>query len=149
MPTRRSLAFADLGAVLADLDRLAAGHATVGRWSLAQICDHLTRAIRGTLIRPPAGPTPDPTPEQDALRAAFFRDPTIPTEIPLPSEALAPHPAADLATATAALRDAIDRLRAHPGPLRPHPILGPLTVDEWRAFHANHAAHHLGFAVPA
>ncbi|MFI5459648.1 MAG: DUF1569 domain-containing protein [Isosphaerales bacterium] len=41
MAGRRELSFASLDEVMPDVERLLAGHATVGQWSLGQICNHL------------------------------------------------------------------------------------------------------------
>ena len=46
MPERRTLDFARLDDVMPEVDRLLAGHATVGNWSLGQICNHLARVFR-------------------------------------------------------------------------------------------------------
>src|SRR4051794_9239479 len=45
---RRTLTFTSLDDVMPDVDRLLEGHTMVGRWSLAQICNHLTRSLRCT-----------------------------------------------------------------------------------------------------
>src|SRR5689334_11912222 len=47
---RRTLRFATLRDVPPDVERLlAAGHRTLGRWTLAQICNHLSESIRYSL----------------------------------------------------------------------------------------------------
>ena len=46
---RRPLKFESLDQVMPDVDRLLQGHRTVGNWSLAQICNHLTVAIVGSV----------------------------------------------------------------------------------------------------
>ena len=51
---RRSLEFDGVEAIMPEVDRLTAGHVTVGRWTLAQICDHLARSIALSLDLPPA-----------------------------------------------------------------------------------------------
>ncbi len=42
---RRQLRFANLDQVVLDVETLLAGHRTLGRWSLAQICNHLSSSI--------------------------------------------------------------------------------------------------------
>src|SRR5262249_51213147 len=43
---RRRLAFANLDEVMPDVERLLAGHVTVGLWTLGQVCNHLALAFR-------------------------------------------------------------------------------------------------------
>ena len=45
MDGRRTLAFSSLDEVMPEVDRLLLGHKTIGNWSLAQICNHLSGAI--------------------------------------------------------------------------------------------------------
>ena len=46
MADRRTLEFARLDEVMPEVDRLLAGHATVGNWTLGQICNHLASTYR-------------------------------------------------------------------------------------------------------
>ena len=46
---RRMLHFSDLPEVLAEANRLALNHRTLGRWTLAQICRHLADTIHGSI----------------------------------------------------------------------------------------------------
>ena len=147
MPGRRPLDFDQIDAVMTDVDRLLAGHTTSGQWTLAMICDHLTRAARVTLRGRVTGAAS--TPEQDALRLQFFADRAIPEGRALPIALLEPDPDMDAPAAAESLREVLARLGAHQGPWPHHPALGPLTGDEWRQFHAIHCAHHLSFAHPA
>jgi hypothetical protein len=48
-PARRTLTFASLDRVMPDVDHLLEGHSTVGNWSLAQVCNHLTGMIIGSV----------------------------------------------------------------------------------------------------
>ena len=50
MPERRTLEFARLDDVMPEVDRLLAGHTTVGNWSLGQICNHLSRPRSGSSV---------------------------------------------------------------------------------------------------
>ena len=45
-PERRTLRFDRFDDIMPDVERLLAGHATVGAWSLAQICRHLATVMR-------------------------------------------------------------------------------------------------------
>src|SRR5215831_9351550 len=46
---RRTLRLADLPAVLAEAERLAAGYDRAGHWTLGQVCQHLARVIELSL----------------------------------------------------------------------------------------------------
>ena len=84
MGERRILDFARLDEVMPDVERLLAGHRTVGRWTLGQILSHLKTAIRLTAMAP--GSTSEPTREEAVFRRLFFRGGRFPEglEIPLP-----------------------------------------------------------------
>ena len=146
MGERRVLDFASLDDVMTDVERLLAGHRTVGQWTLGQILNHLRAAIRLTTKAP--GSTSEPTREQAVFRRLFFRGGRFPEglEVPLPEMIpqadLDPHAEAD------SLRLAIGSYGSRIEPFPAHPRLGPLTGDEWNRFHCIHCAHHLGFAVP-
>ena len=146
MPERRQLIFDRIEAVAPDLDRLIAGHATVGWWTLGAICDHLARTINLSLDLAPANVPA--TREQQVNRRLFFRAPVFPEGQSIPLLDQHPIPDADLTQSSNALRSAILRLVAHDGPSPPHPRLGPLSRDEWIRFHSRHCAHHLSFAIP-
>ncbi len=143
---RRRLAFDRIEAIMPEVDRLIAGHATVGRWTLGAICDHLAKTIHLALDSPPADAPA--TREQVVNRRLFFRAPAFPEGQSMALPAQTPTPDADPITASQSLRDALARLAAHDGPFPAHPVLGSMTRDQWLLFHARHAAHHLAFAVP-
>ncbi len=146
MAKRREIRFTSLDAMLADVDRLLRGHETVGRWSLGQICNHLSTTIRLT-SRGRASTEPLP-PDSECLRARFFQDDRFPDGLEVPHPALSPRPDLDDHVEAETLRKAVARFESAPGPFPMHPILGPLDSTEWTRFHCIHAAHHLGFAVP-
>jgi Protein of unknown function (DUF1569) len=147
MTRRRTLDYDRIDAIMPDVNRLLEGHTTAGNWTLGEICDHLTRAIRRTLSNPP--PIGPATPEQEEARRKFFRDRVVPQGIPITVPELIPDPAIDPRTAAEGLRDALASLEASEGPWPNHRLLGPLTRDEWFQFHCAHCAHHLSFAHPA
>jgi hypothetical protein len=66
--------------------------------------------------------------------------PTIPQSVPAPG--------GDPAAAVAALKAAVERFQAHPGPFAPSPLLGPMTKEQLTAVHRVHCAHHLSFLIP-
>jgi hypothetical protein len=146
MTGRRDLDFTSLDDVMPDVERLLAGHATVGQWSLAQICHHLATGIRLTLdapLRPFA-----PTRETDIARRRFLQQGKFPEGMEAPIPALVPARSLDAGTEAETLREVIGRFASSAGPFPAHPRLGPMTKDEWMRFHCLHCAHHLGFAMP-
>jgi hypothetical protein len=147
MPERRVLEFEGIEAIMPEVERLAAGHATVGRWTLAAICDHLARSIDLSLGSP--GADEPATREQAVLRRLFFRNKAFPEGRDLAHPSQEPTPGIELGEAAEALRKAVARLAAHGGAFAAHPVLGPMDRDHWLLFHARHAAHHLSFAIPA
>jgi hypothetical protein len=146
MAERRGLEFTSIDDVIPEVERLLAGHVTVGQWSLGQICHHLATAIRLTLDAPIRRRLT--TPEQDVARREFFHSGKFPDGMQAPLAALVPPPDRDARTEADALRAEIHRFVQTDRPLPAHPRLGPMTKEEWARFHCMHCAHHLGFAVP-
>jgi hypothetical protein len=146
MAERRRLAFASLDEVIVDLECLLAGHITVGRWSLGQLCNHLASALRLTVDGPPS--SAEPTRQQDVARRRFFRSGRFPEGMEAPLPVLQPRSGLVARTEADSLRDVIGRFASSTGPFPAHPILGPMTQEEWTRFHRLHCAHHLGFALP-
>jgi hypothetical protein len=146
--TRRSLSFASLEHVLPDVDRLLAGHITIGSWSLGQICDHLARSITYSLegfpVRAPwlIRKTLGPLILRRILRSGRFLEGM---KAPGPFQ---PKPVADARDEAEALRAAIRRFASHEGPLAEHPFAGTVPRSVWERFHCIHCAHHLSFVVP-
>ena len=148
MPERRTLDFARLDDVMPDVDRLLAGHATAGNWSMGQICNHLAgtyrMSVEGFGVKAPW-----------LLRATLGRvfkkkvlgERRMKAGIKVPERFL-PKPGLDDRAEAEALRSSIAHYRSHPEPRAPHPFFGPMTGDEWDRLHLIHSAHHLSFAVP-
>jgi hypothetical protein len=133
-------------------------------WSLAQVCEHLALIIRGTTEAPAPG---EGTPHQREtfegpwsrlsplgrlkrrvmLRALLWSG-RFPSDVPSP-KFVVPSDAPDLAEAIAALESAIEAFnRKHAQPNARwvnHPLLGPMTGDQWQRFHIVHARHHFAF----
>src|SRR3954467_5912292 len=55
-PGRRTLRYHSFDEVMPDVERLLAGHTTVGNWSLAQICRHLATVMRRVVDLPASTP---------------------------------------------------------------------------------------------
>jgi hypothetical protein len=147
MVARRKLDFANLDEVMPEVERLLAGHTTVGGWTLAQICNHLATGIQITLDAPVR--STQATREQDVARRRFFHQSQFPENVQAPLPILVPRADLDSVEQAGLLRAAISRFSACARALPPHPRLGPLSREEWNRFHCMHCAHHLGFAVPA
>ncbi len=148
MEGRRPLTFASMDRIMPEVDRLLAGHRTLKKWSLGQICNHLNGAIRFSVEGPPVlAPWPIRAIVGPLMKRRVFGRGRMPEGVKLP-EKYAPKPGLDARAEAEALRAAIGLFAAHTGPPTVHPLFGRLTAEEWRRFHCIHAAHHLGYVVP-
>jgi hypothetical protein len=144
---RRALAFGRVEEILPEVDRLLAGHATLGRWSLGMICRHLATAIRDSVegypfrmpwaFRRTVGPL--------GYRWLDRRG-RMPSGLWAPKAMIPPTGLDDRAEAES-LRRAIALYRDR-GPIAEHPLFGRFRPEQWDRLHCIHAAHHLGFALP-
>src|SRR3954452_14053679 len=120
-PGRRTLTYHNLDEVMPDVERLLAGHATVGRWSLAQICRHLSTVMRRVVDMPASTPQdPSKWVGADEKRGVVETGPLNerlpgPRDI-MPSETFSAREEAD------GLRTAIAHYKASAGPAIPHRI---------------------------
>ena len=146
MAERRQLTFASLDDVMPDVEHLLRGHITVGQWTLGQICRHLTSTFRWLSKRGPDATLP-PVPE--AIRQRLLSVGRMREGVQAPHPSLLPPPDLDGRTEADILREAITCFASVTDPLPAHPVLGPMTRDEWIRFHCIHCAHHLSFAVPS
>src|SRR5439155_19401952 len=117
------------------------GYEKLGQWDLAQVCDHLTYFIQGSLdgytFRVPW-----------LLKFLFGRfmlrrilkHRWMKSGIPTPQKPLPPA-GGDEAAAVARFKQMIERLQAHQGELQPSPFFGYLTPQQWRELHLIHCAH--------
>lgn len=149
---RRKVHFDRLEDVLTDAERLAGGPVrSLGNWSLAQCCQHLSKVIQMPLDGPPPF-KPNPVVALVArllLRNRLLTKP-LPTGFILPSagQKLLPSDTVETREALAALRQAIARWRSEPQRY-PNGLLGQLSPAEWEQFQCRHAESHLSFQVPA
>jgi hypothetical protein len=144
---RRQVAFQRLDDVMPDVERLLGGHVTVGRWSLAQICNHLTTSIRSSIDGFPGGSAPwfiRATIGKIARRSILVKG-NIPEGAPLP-KLYTPQPGLDARAEAETLRAAIAAFKECASPV-PHPFVGAMTKEEWSRFHCVHCGHHLSFVV--
>lgn len=146
-PGRRTLHFDSFDEIMPDVERLLAGHTTVGTWSLAQICRHLATVLRRVVDLPASTPS-DPSqwaPEERKRQVLETR--VLPEGLPAPPEILPGETLSEREEAEG-LRAAIAHYQASSGPVAPHRIFGPLTKAEWDRLQRIHCAHHLSFASP-
>ena len=152
MDTRRDLVFDRLDEVMPEVERLLGGHATSKAWTLGQILHHLATAVRLSVQAGRRAPDQPSDPEWarrvGVLRRLFFRAGRFPEGAEIPHESMLPPPDAVERVEAEALRRALQLLEDSEGPFPAHPVLGPLSKEEWRAFHRIHCAHHLGFVRP-
>jgi hypothetical protein len=145
----RQLDFNDFPAVLAEVERLHRdGYEKLGHWDLAQVCDHLTYFMQGSLdgytFRVPW-----------LFKVLFGRlalglilkNRRMKAGITTPQKPL-PAPGGDESAAIERYRQVVERLQAHQGELHASPFFGYLTPQQWRELHLIHASHHVGFLRP-
>lgn len=121
--------------------------APAGKWSLAQIVDHLGRAVETivTAFEEQADARPrnrDATPRQHLLRHLLLGANKLPKPRAI-SERNRPGEHPDPEMVAAALRMSLERLRSlteswdtarQEGVFVPHPVLGELNLPEWARF---------------
>jgi Protein of unknown function (DUF1569) len=145
---RRNVDYTSLGEVLADAERLSAGHVKVlGNWSAGQIFRHLASAYNGSID----GFTMT-FPWYLNLMGKLFKKKLIngpmPAGFKLPSSArqMEPPPTST-EEGLAELRQAVERLQREQKRAT-HPMFGDLTKDEYNEIHLHHANLHMSFIVP-
>ena len=123
------------------------GHGTTGNWSVGQIYYHLAATFEGSVEGLPPG-----YPSIIRLAIRPFRrlvtEKKFPRWIPIPAairHKLDPPNDAEAAEQYQRLLRSIDQFSSHDGDFPPHPVLGPLSAQEWLGFHIRHCQHHLSF----
>lgn len=144
---RRRVRYATLTDVLDDVLALQRdGYQQWGGWSLAMICEHLSRAMdydrRGgapfavppifRLLRP-------------LVRTAVLRFGWMPSGQPAPDPVRPGPEGPGLDAAVQHLERATHDLQTWSGPWHDHPVLGRISPREHLRFHCVHAQHHLSF----
>jgi hypothetical protein len=146
-PGRRTLRFESLDEVMADVEPLIGHNATLGNWSLAQICHHLATVLRRVVDLPASTPHDPSQHLGEEKKRQVLDSGQIPEGLPAP-ENLVPTGSFDEREEAEGLRQAIAHFKASSGPVIPHRLFGPLTRAEWDRLQCIHCAHHLSFAVP-
>jgi hypothetical protein len=147
---RRALDFDTLDRVMPDVDRLMErGYTSVGKWTLGQVCNHLSKSLAASVDGYPMKKAPW------LLRKTFapiFLNKMLKTGV-MPEglkgpEFLMPKPDLDDRAEVEALRATLGLFARHNGPMAEHPFFGTLTRDREERFHCIHCAHHLSFLLP-
>jgi uncharacterized protein DUF1569 len=147
---RRSLHFHNYDEVLADADALLAkGYARAGHWGLGQVCNHLAATMEKSLDGfPSLMPWPVRVVARWFVLKKVLRHEPFRRTVSAPAYLLPPDSDDDRA-GLERLRSVVARLKAHVGELRPSPVFGRLSAEEWREVHLWHCEHHLSFLRPS
>jgi Protein of unknown function (DUF1569) len=149
---RESIAAATHGMTVADLTRHP-----VSKWSTGEVLEHLYLTYTGTIKglekclqagRPLGG---SPTLKQRLIAATVVGVGYMPRGRQAPSRTLprgmpAERVVPELLAEIAVMDELIAQCEARygkPVKLMDHPVLGPLTAQQWRKFHWVHGRHHL------
>jgi len=148
---RRKIDFRDYDEPMREADRLLrAGYRQVGNWDLARTCEHLAVVMEGSLdgfAFPPSswfwrrvlGPV--------LVRLTLWTR-WIKQGLECPDRSFCPVGKQSPAEAVQRFKQALQRVRNPQAKFCAHPVLGPVTAEQWRAVHLIHAAHHFSFLVP-
>jgi len=146
---RRTLEFQSLSEAAAEVRQLQQlGCEPQGGWTFGQICRHLAEFLQASMHGFP------PVPEWEQYRelgpkflVRVLEGKQMRTGFPLPE---AHQPPQD--TAADDWSDRLCQLLAEAehfqGPPPPHPVFGPMSLDQWRRLQYVHLAHHLSFLCP-
>jgi len=147
---RRSIEFATLDEVRADIEALAAGSSvTVGKWSFAQILDHLASSLNASI---------DGFPFKASFFVRWFVAPLIKNSIltkkmkpgfklPRKFSSYLPTEECTMDEALPEVLAAITRFDTET-PVADHPFFGKMASEEWMNLHVRHAELHMSFVVP-
>jgi hypothetical protein len=146
---RRNLRFQCYDDVLSDASRLAtAGYDRLGKWGLGQACDHLAMTMERSLDGFPSSfSLPLRVLARWVALGGILKHKQSNRKFPAPAYLDPPDSETDQA-GLAKLQAVVKRLQAHTGEMRPHPVFGGVTPDQWREIHLWHSEHHLSFLIP-
>ena len=150
--SRRQLNLQSFDDVLAEARSLSrVGYHRVSKWSLGQICDHVSRfmddSLDGFKSTPKFAPLVRPILRMMYL-GKVLRNDRIPAKMPTLKE-LEPDEWTEDAHALPQLEKAIARIQDPSAQFVPSPAFGNLTAEQWRKVHLWHCQHHLEFLIPA
>jgi hypothetical protein len=146
IPTRREVYYNSLEDLQADVDDLASGEiVSLGNWSPGQNLAHIARAMNISIDG-----IDQRAPWYLRLAARLLRDRIIKGpmragfKLPPQAETVLVPGVTSTEEGLSALRAAIERIQREP-PRAVHPLLGPLTSEQWIRLHLTHAALHMSF----
>src|SRR3954454_1603130 len=120
---RRTLRYGSLDEGMPDLERLLQGHTTVGNWSLAQICRHLSTVMRRVVDLPASTPHDSSQWVGEDRKREVLASGTLPEGLTGPPEVMPVNTLGEREEAEG-LRAAVAHYKASPGPVIPHRIFG-------------------------
>ncbi len=146
----------ELEATIGPLSSEIMKQAPAGKWSAAQIAEHLFLTYKGTAAGLAKclekGPLAKPSTLKDRIattlvvRLGYMPGGRKSPERAMPRGASPDDVRRDLFVELQKVSAALDDCERRYGPrtkLMDHPFIGPLTADEWRKFHFVHGRHHL------
>ncbi len=146
-PARRvDISFPNEEAVVLEINHLRNGHDRAGNWTLAQVCDHLDKAIQ---MRMQPGSFPPNTAEQESRKEMFatiLKTGQLPDGIEATGPMLPPPECGEDSIDACVAR--IRQFATFAGPIAPHRLFGHLTDEQARKLNLIHCARHLSFLVP-
>jgi hypothetical protein len=146
---QRDLTFKTYSEIAKEIESLAkGGYSKGGKWSLGQVCRHLSFYYSGSLdgfpkmlpwiLRVTLG--------RMMLKSALSGAKTKPGGPTNPASVYEEAGDKEAAAEAVAL---LARLDKNPARMHPSALYGDLTNEEWRILHMRHSAHHLSFLFPA
>ncbi|MEW4452355.1 DUF1569 domain-containing protein [Bremerella sp. JC817] len=150
--SRRQLHLQSFDEVLSEARSLSrVGYHRVAKWSLGQICDHVSRFMDASIDGFPPSPFYVPLIRPFARMAhlgKILRNEHLPAKMPTLSVFM-PGEWAEDEKALPQLEAAIARILDPNVQFVPSPLFGKLTPEEWRKVHLWHCQHHLEYLIPA
>jgi hypothetical protein len=152
VPTRRDLHFVHLDQVVSDAEAMAIAQKTgklheIGNWTLGQICGHLAAWMDYSFDGAPIkmAPWPIRMVVRVVMKNRMIHKPMRPgAKIPGVPGGTAGTEVLPTDEGLERLRKAVARLQSSV-PAAPHPLLGPLTHDQWKQLTLRHSELHLSF----
>ena len=149
MSARRTVRYSTMSEIIDDAEQLIGNHHTVGNWSFGQICQHLAKAMVGSI---------DGFGFQAPWFARWFIAPLMKNSVltkgmkpgfnlPKSAAPILPDASVPAEDGLRQLKAAIDRL-SHETPTAPHPFFGKLASEEVMQLHLRHSELHMSFIVP-
>lgn len=150
-PRRRQLRFQTIDEAVELSERLAAGQVeTTGKFSYAQILEHLARAMDTVTGHVKTDPVPFPIRVVGRVIRPFLITRPFRPGIKLPKKTqslLWPEDSIDVQTGLQHFKEAVDRFQ-RTQPLLPHPVFGSMSRAQHEQVQCRHAELHLSFVHP-